>query len=316
MPAPWFAALAMIFTMISNAAADDGGASFHTHTLRYDQSAIAVHIADDVEGVDQEEIVQWVRRAADAVITYYGRYPVAHVDVTVHAAPDGGLGSGRAYGGHRIVMSVGPATRPDDLEADWRMTHEMVHLSFPDLERRHIWMTEGVATYVESIARARAGQVPAEKVWWWMVTGLPKGMPAEGDRGLDHTHTWGRTYWGGALYFFLADMMIRNETNNRRTIDDALRAILDAGGNGGVRWSMERVVTAGDEATGTTIMSDLYDRMAGAPMAPDLEKWFRRLGVSYRNDEIVFNDDAPLTHLRRALTAPPSGKPVSTNIEM
>lgn len=315
-PLAWLAVIPVFLAMATNAAAGHAGASFDTRTLRYDDRTIAVHIEDGDMGVDQEEIVRWVRRAADAIITYYGRYPVDQVDIVVRAAPNGGLGSGTAYGGQRIVMSLGPATRPGDLEEDWRMTHEMVHLSFPDLERRHIWMTEGVATYVESIARARSGQVPAEKVWWWMVTGLPKGMPAEGDRGLDYTHTWGRTYWGGALYFFLADMMIRKQTNNRRSIDDALRAILEAGGNGGVRWPMERVVAAGDRATGTTIMSDLYERMAGAPMAPDLESWFERLGVSYRNDEIVFDDDAPLTHVRRAITAPPSEKPARTNIEM
>jgi len=309
----WSAALPGAHSSRAQASADDdGNASLDTRTLHYDQSTIAVHIERGDMGVAEAEILRWVRRAADAIVAYYGRFPVEEVDIIVRAAADGAMAGGTAYGGRRIIMRVGPETRRADLDADWRLTHEMVHLSFPDLDRRHIWMTEGVATYVESIARARAGQVPPEKVWWWMVTGLPKGLPADDDQGLDHTHTWGRTYWGGALYFFLADMMIRRETQNRRAVDDALRTILEAGGDGDARWPIERVVAAGDRATGTGVMSRLYEDMASQPMTPDLDTWFTRLGVRYRDDEIRFDDDAPLAHIRRAVTAPPRQNPTTT----
>jgi len=293
-----------ILLLVTSTSAGQSDPSFTTRTLRYAGSAIALHIEHGDMGVDQDEIVRWVRRAADAVVTYYGRYPVESVDIFVRASQRGGLNSGTAYGGRRIAMSLGPSTRAADLDEDWRMTHEMIHLSFPDLDRRHIWMTEGVATYVESIARARAGQLAPETVWWWMVTGLPKGLPGEGDRGLDRTHTWGRTYWGGALYFFLADMKIRRQTDNRASIDDALRAILDAGGNGGTRWPVSRVVETGDAATGTTVLADLYRDMAEQPMSPDLDAWFERLGVRHENGAIIFNDEAPLAHLRRGVTTP------------
>lgn len=295
---------AVFLFLTAGAPVDANDTGFDTRNLRYTGSTIAVHIENGDMGVDRDAITGWVRRAADAVVAYYGRFPVEHVDIIVRAAPNGRVTGGTAYGSRRIVMTVGPQTRPADLAEDWRMTHEMVHLAFPDLNRRHVWMTEGVATYVESIARARAGQVPAEKVWWWMVTGLPKGMPGENDKGLDRTHTWGRTYWGGAMYFFLADMMIRRQTDNRRSVDDAFRAILEAGGDGGVRWPVTRVVAVGDRATGTTVMSQLYEEMAEQPMAPDLDAWFAQLGVAYRNEDIVFNDDAPLAHLRRAVTKP------------
>ena len=41
------------------------------------------------------------------------------------------------------------------------------------------------------------------------------GLPEPGDEGLDYTHTWGRTYWGGATFCLLADVRIRRETHNR-----------------------------------------------------------------------------------------------------
>jgi hypothetical protein len=53
----------------------------------------------------------------------------------------------------------------------------------------------GIA-YVEPIARAQAGQLPVEEVWAGMVQGMPQGEPRPGDKGLERTHTWGRTYFG------------------------------------------------------------------------------------------------------------------------
>lgn len=277
---------------------------FSEHSLDFGDSSVTVHIERNGNmGVAEDEILRWIRRAADALVVYYGRYPVDHVEVAVGKTAQGRIEGGTAYGGEQIVINVGPDTESSDLDQDWRMTHEMVHIAFPDLDRRHVWMTEGVATYVESVARARTGQIPPEKMWWWMVTGLPKGLPASNDRGLDYTHSWGRTYWGGALYFFLADVKIRIETDNRRGLEDALRGILDAGGNGNSHWDIERVVATGDRATGTTVMTDLYAALAEDPVTPDLENWFQQLGVRYDNDEVSFDDDALLAHVRRAITS-------------
>jgi len=33
-----------------------------------------------------------------------------------------------------------------------------------------------------------------------LIDACPRACRGAADRGLDHTHTWGRTYWGGALF--------------------------------------------------------------------------------------------------------------------
>ena len=108
--------------------------------------------------------------------------------------------------------------------------------------REHHWIEEGSATYVEPIARARAGDLSPEKVWGDLVDGLPKGLPQAGDRGLDFTPTWGRTYWGGALFCLLADIEIRKRTGNKKGLEDALRAILRAGGTTESDWPLVRTL--------------------------------------------------------------------------
>jgi hypothetical protein len=131
---------------------------------------------------------------------------------------------------------VGQLTSDTDLKNDWVMRHEMVHYAFPSMPEEHHWIEEGIATYVEPLARLEAGEIGAVKVWGDLVEGLPYGLPGPGDEGLDYTHTWGRTYWGGAMFCLLADVRIRRETHDRYGLRDALRAIVNAGGNIEVTW--------------------------------------------------------------------------------
>src|SRR6202044_2168563 len=102
-----------------------------------------------------------------------------------------------------------------------------------------------------------------EKVWGDMVDSMAQGLPKSGDRGLDFTHTWGRTYWGGALFCLLADVEIRKETQNRFGLENALRAVVAAGGTIDSEWGLARVLQTGDKADGFPVLEKLYDQMIG-----------------------------------------------------
>jgi hypothetical protein len=179
----------------------------------------------------------------------------------------------------------------------------MVHLALPQLVGDHDWLGEGIATYVEPIGRVQAGSLPVEKVWSDLVEGLPKGLPKPGDRGLDHTPTWGRTYWGGALFCLLADIEIRQRTENSRGLEDSLRAVNEGGGNVETRWQIGKVFELGDRATGVGVLGELYDRMKATPVDVDLAHLWQQLGVKIEGEKITFDDTAPLASVRRAITA-------------
>src|SRR5262249_1538043 len=155
-----------------------------------------------------------------------------------------------------------------------------------------LWLEEGIATYVEPLARARAGHLSDEAVWSGLVLGLPNGLPQAGDHGLDDTHTWGRTYWGGALFCLLADLEIRQRTGGKRSLDDALRGMLASGGNIAVRWELSRALEAGDSATGVPVLADLHRRMGSEPYPVDLTALWKKLGVSLAGKRVVFDDAA------------------------
>ena len=256
--------------------------------------------------LSRNAILAWINRSARAVATFYGRFPVRHYRITIFAAPERhGVLSGTTWGSggahSRIILGVD--TRQGDLDGDWIMTHEMVHLAFPSVTRDHHWIEEGIATYVEPIARAEIGNYPVPQVWQDLVVGLPKGMPARDDSGLDHTPTWGRTYWGGAMFCLLADVGIRRRTKNRYGLVDALRGILRAGGNVEVEWPLIRALKAADDAVGVPVMTELYAQMKAAPVEPNLNALWKALGVEDGAKGIAFDDDAPEASIRRAITA-------------
>ncbi len=249
-------------------------------------------------------VLGWVTSSARAVTVYYEQFPVSHVQVRVRLFEGRGVRGGRTTGwdGASITIAVGHASNAADFSEDWELTHEMVHLAFPSVPEQHHWIEEGSATYVEPIARARAGDLTPEKVWGDLVDGLPKGLPQAGDRGLDLTPTWGRTYWGGALFCLLADIEIRKRTGNRKGLEDALRAILKAGGTIEADWPILRATEIGDRATGVPVLRELYDKMKATPAPVDLGALWKELGVQRRNGKTEFNDRAPLAPIRKAIT--------------
>jgi predicted metalloprotease with PDZ domain len=272
--------------------------------LRAAGGALEVALAPGQRALSREAILDWVERAAAAVAAVYGRLPVPRVAVLVLPGSRRavGFGSTLGHGGASIVVWLGAQAREEDLRRDWVLTHEMAHLGLPNLPRDQRWLEEGLATYLEPVARARAGQISAEEAWAGLVAGLPKGLPRDGDGGLDGTRSWGRTYWGGALFYLLADLEIRERTGNRRSLDDALRGIVAAGGTIAVRWPVARALEAGDRSAGVDVLRRLHARLGATRDEVDLDALWARLGVRQQAGAIHFDDAAPLAAIRRSLT--------------
>ena len=267
---------------------------------------ISVAVAGTASSLDKHRIDMWIRRSAAAIAAYFGHFSVARWDLLVTLNDGERIGPATTWGHPSSVTHIALGRNVSDgaLRDDWVMVHEMTHLALPTVPRRNVWFMEGNATYVEPIARAQAGQLTPQEVWRWAVEDMPKGQPRDGDEGLDHTHTWGRTYWGGAMYWLLAEIAIYKNSKGRYRLQDALRAINRASGGNTAFWSVEQAIHTGDAAVGSDAMASLYDALKDRPVVVDLQGTLQQLGISEKEGIIRFDDSAPLAALRRSVTSP------------
>lgn len=308
-----FAGLIMIAGLVAFIVAAHAAPAFArdtdagVHEIRIDASVFKVRFTRQADEDVRDRMLDWVHKSARAVAVYYGRFPVESIEVFITPYEGYGVRGGRAWGGARprISISAGTHNTPAHFDRDWRMVHEMIHMAFPMLDERHDWMTEGLAVYVESIARLQARHLDEETVWKGFVDGMDNGLPRAGDRGLDHTPTWGRIYWGGALFCLIADLEIRHRTDGARSLQDALRAIVESGGNHSSHWPLENALRAADEVTGTTVLMDLYRKWRATAVDPKLPELWERLGVIVEGQDVTFDNDAELAEIRKAIGRPP-----------
>jgi hypothetical protein len=293
-----FLALSLVVLALAGCSAPD------TERAPKQSSPAAVQIVGVPSDATRAAIDDWVQDAHKAVIAYYGRIPDEQTRIIIEIQPGDEVYNGvtRIENGRPVIhMPIGVDTDERAFREDWVLTHEMIHTAFPEVHRSHHWIEEGLATYVEPIARARAGLVSVADAWEELVAGLPKGQPRRGDRGLDRTRSWGRTYWGGALFCFLADVEIRERTSNRYGLRDALTALVNDG------WTMTRYVDLDvllarmDKTVGVPVLTELYAKHAHSGVRVDLGAMWKRLGIVHERGRVTFDDTAPMAAVRRAI---------------
>lgn len=264
-------------------------------------STIEIYFESDELWKRRKIITPWIQNSANTIANYFGRFPVKDVYIALIGAEGGGVKNGIVFGGEEFIINIniGNNVTASQLESDWVMVHEMAHLAFPNVEQS--WAEEGMATYLEPITRAHAGDYSAEYVWQSLITKIPQGQPKSADKGLNNTPTWGRTYWGGAAFYLIADVDIRRRTDNKFSLQDAFKGILRAGYSMSNTTELATVFATADKSVGVPVLTELYNRHKNSAVPFDLDKLWRDLGVRLDGDTIRYNNSAPLSYIRQSM---------------
>ena len=271
--------------------------------LELDGGTIELVINGDALSVAEEQLEAWIMKSAQAVSVYFGRFPNPHVRLVVRGQPGKGVRGGFTEPTSPVTISVNVGSMSNAeflMSEDWVMVHEMIHSGLPWLPRNYSWFHEGVAVYVESVARVQAGHLTQERALKDFVRQMPRGEGGLG--GFDDSFSWAKTYWGGALFCLLADIEIRRQTSNRKGLQDALRAI-NALGSYTTDATLKTVLIAGDKGTGTSVLQDLYAKSAHQPISVDLVQIWRRLGVNFDGGTVTLDGSAPDASIRNSIFA-------------
>lgn len=280
-------------------------------------------------GPSDEDIESYVRQCAEAVGGYYGGFPVKRTLVVVTASKRHEIAMATGVSGTAIYFPVGMSARRTRLERDWVLTHEMVHLAMPNLATEHHWLEEGLASYVEPIARAQAGIISVDEVWRSWISDMSQGQAEADSGGLDADDSWGRTYWGGAAFCLFWDAEIRARTAGKFGLSDALKGVVtDIGSLELTVLDIGRIFRAADRAVGVPVGEELYrtfgvseatlgrldrsiersglektvpEKPLVRPMYFDFDGLWRKLGVRKEGRKVVYDDAAPWAAVRKAM---------------
>lgn len=276
----------------------------NTRSLQLGDTRLEVLFSDDITEEKKADFLVWIEKSANTVHQYYGTFPVKQAGITIIGTDDHGVRTGRAMQGveyPQVLVWVGRDTAKTTLATDWVMIHEMIHLATANLDRKHRWFEEGLSVYLESISRAQTGALEPANIWPEFVKRMPNGQLNSTDKGLSVTTRWGRTYWGGAVFFLLADMRIREVSNNAFSLVDALKAPISEGLTMNTDAKIETVISAMDQVLPSPEMSKLYKKYALEATPFPLDELWVGFGVDINSPDL-FNDLAPLACIRKAMT--------------
>lgn len=275
----------------------DGEYPFSETTIEVGPAKLRLLITAGDLPVGRDAVRSWIATNAAALAQYYGAFPAEAATITVLTGEHGRVFGGTAFGGRVVRIHVGREATAETLARDWRLPHELLHLAFADLGDAYLYLEEGLATYVEPVYRAQAGLLTEEKLWADLVDGMPNGASGQ---PMDALSSWGNTYWGGARFWLLADVAIREQTGGKKSLQDALKHIHAKGGNGRVHLALDQMLKLGDEGTGTTALRDLHERLGKKGEPANLDALWKKLGIAKKGDQVVLADNP----LRKAITRP------------
>ena len=249
--------------------------------------------------IAREQMIAWVSAVAESNRRFWGRSPAGSGLVILVPSGRGGVPFGRvlSLGGAVVTVLVGREASSQDLYDDWVLTHELLHLGSPLMRDTGAWLNEGIATFYEPVLRARAGWKSEDDVWHEWMSQMPRGMPAMTGIGLENAGRGG-IYWGGALFVLMAEIESLRASGGRTRFSDCLRIVLAEGGDVTVKWPTMKLLDRCDALLGQPVIAALARQHIERGSALDLDRLWRRLGVSLADGKIRYDDAAELAWLR------------------
>ncbi|MGX5172840.1 hypothetical protein ACUR5C_02280 [Aliikangiella sp. IMCC44653] len=248
-----------------------------------------------------KELIKWIKYSSNTLLGYLGHYPFKHLQVMVlenkqyknGPVPWGDVKRG---GGLTIRYLVNSDRSIQEYYTDWTATHEFAHLILPKLEYKDVWLSEGLASYLQYVLMGQAGNISHSVTWEKLYSGFMRGekhaqkAPQETlQEAVVNRHKKGpvgrtkRLYWSGAIYFLAMDIELRKLSKGKQSLASVLAKFSLCCNNHEKEWSGKALVQSLDSISGTTLFSDNYFKYAFSKKYPAYQKLLQELGVKLDN---------------------------------
>jgi hypothetical protein len=323
------AASANVFFSIPNTPANWSAAvaigHFDEERIELPGGVLRLTILHGADAEQRTKLRDWLAHVSRAVLSAYGRLPLA--DVQVLMLPVNSLGfTQRAaaavaarpvhFGqsirgeGNALELLIDPTRPAAEFKDDWMAVHELSHLMHPYLGDRGSWLAEGIATYYQNILRARSGLLTSAQSWDRLQEGFQRGAAQTVEGTLEQVaadmhrnHAFQRVYWAGAAYWLTVDRDLRRASGGKLSMELALSRFRDCCLPSHREWSPQDFVAKLDALLGVQTFSQRYREFAGMRQFPDWKKLYADLGIRTDGEHLAFDADAVDAMAREAITA-------------
>jgi len=249
-----------------------------------------------------DQLIQWLTYVGKGLRNYLGTYPAKQTQIIVIAkekanrgpVPWAYLSRGNGFG---IRFVVNPSHDIKEFYSDWTATHEFSHQLLPKIHYDDIWLSEGLASYLQYLLLAKSGKISQEKAWLKMHKGFKRGekgtnklnnetlsVTSKQRKGKGRSGRTMRIYWSGALYFLKADVALREQSNGKQGLNDVLLKLNRCCIQGSKIWSGDELASKLDELSDVAIFRQLYQEFSSATHFPEYQSTFEQLGISFALD--------------------------------
>lgn len=292
--------------------------SFQQSVERIGDARLRIVLPTTHNRIELQSMVPWVRATANTIAAAYGTFP--NPDSSVFLIPVGNQGWDRESavsfgrvvrdGGETIELMINQNRPIAQFYQEWTPLHEFSHLMLPYLDRQQRWISEGFAQYYQNVFLARAEQHTAREAWQKIYDGLERGREsAPGLSPNDAAHAPMRdarmkVYWSGASLALMADVELRRRSGGRESLDSVLGRLQQCCLPSTYAWSGVELFRKLDDLLDEPLFLDLYRQYANADEFPDARPILARLGISVRDGQVVIDQSAELSSVRKAITKP------------
>jgi hypothetical protein len=286
----------------------------HAESLAVPGSTLRFAMVEGAPPADSAFVSDWIRKGAEALTTIYGAFPVPSPQILVvpigrggEPVPWGEVQRGGGVGAHLYIDQTRPAA---EFAGDWVLVHELSHLLHPNLGADSAWLAEGLATYYQYVARARAGMLTEQEAWQKLHEGFARGRQQTrpgvdllaATRSMREERKFMRVYWTGTALALLADLSLREAGGS---LDQLLARFRDCCLAEPRSWETGEFLRRLDQLGGTDILAELARRHVHSDAFPDLGDAYARLGLRDVNGRIELDAGPRAAALRHAIMGPP-----------
>jgi predicted metalloprotease with PDZ domain len=195
---------------------------------------------------------------------------------------------------------------------DWTAPHELSHLLLPYVTSNDAWLSEGLATYYQNVSRVRSGAITPQDAWQRMHSGFRRGKDGttgkltlkQATERMYRDGGYMRVYWSGAAILMMADVRLRQLTDNKQSLDTVLAKFGECCLDPDPEWTARRVFEKFDEIAGASVFVPLHDTHVTSTEFPDLSKTYDEIGLQGLGGKLEMKSSAPSMAIRDAIMAP------------